>query len=67
MKPRAEYKTFPARIVSMGSGPELPGQDPYADLADLSLPELKAYAAATIKHLGIDPRPAPEIVTFPVE
>ena len=38
--------------------------DKYADLVDLSLPELRAYADATFKHLGIDTRPPPRIVRF---
>ena len=68
MKPRLEYKTLPTRIVSMGgrgtTRPEPVAQDKYADLADLSIPELRAYGEATFKHLGIDTRPPPRIVSF---
>lgn len=61
MKPRLEYKTLPTRIVSMG-GRGTTQPEPVAQ--DLSIPELRAYADATFKHLGIDTRPPPRIVSF---
>ena len=71
MTPKLQYKTLPTRWISLGgrstTRPDPVAQDPHADLADLSLPELKAYADATIKHLGIDTRPPPSIRVFPVK
>jgi hypothetical protein len=59
----------PALRQSSGGRPSLPKPTQghaggRRDLLDLSLPELKAYADATIKHLGIDMGPPPRIVSF---
>jgi hypothetical protein len=68
VKPRLQYKTLPTRIVSMDGRSVRPEpvaeDDPYADLAALSLRELKAYADATIKHLGVDTTPPIQIRSF---